>query len=69
MTRLLRVPQVCEKLGIKRATLYAKIASGELKPPIKLGGARRSIAAWTEDEIEEYIQERIRERDERIARV
>lgn len=65
MTRLLRLPEVCERLGIKRSTVYAKIASGELKPPVKLG----MTATFPEDEIENYIQTRRAERDERLVEI
>lgn len=65
MTRLLRLPEVCERLGIKRSTVYSKIASGELKPPVKLG----KTATFPEDEIEQYIERRRAERDERLLKI
>ena len=65
MTRLLRLPEVCERLGIKRSTVYAKIASGEIKPPVKLG----KTATFPEDEIEKFIQTRRAERDERLIEI
>ena len=55
---LLRLPQVCARLGLGRSSLYALVQRGELCPPVKLG-ARAS--AWPASEIDAFIADRIRQ--------
>ena len=50
MTALLRIPQVEQRLGIKRTAIYERIKHGTLPAPIKYG-ARTSI--WPSGEIEQ----------------
>lgn len=54
--RLLRFPDVRERVGLCRSQIYSLIAQDRFPPPIKLG-ARAS--AWSELEISEWIDERI----------
>lgn len=35
--KLYKIKEVCNLLGMHRATLYRKIASGEIDPPVKDG--------------------------------
>jgi prophage regulatory protein len=62
--KLLRQKKVLEMTGLKRSSLYNYIALGLFPKPVALG--RRAVA-WVESEIVEWIESRIRERDERIA--
>jgi len=55
---LLRLPRVEAATGYKRSTIYRLIQQGEFPAPISLG-ARAS--AWVEDEVNAWIQKRIRE--------
>ncbi len=50
--RLLRKPQVLEKIGISNSTLYYFIDEGTFPKPLKLG--KRTVA-WKESEIDEWI--------------
>ncbi len=52
---LLRLPQVIERVGVSRATLYRWIADGTFPPPRLLG--LRAVA-WLSTEIDGWIQER-----------
>lgn len=45
---LLRLPDVMERTGLSRASIYVHVGKGVLPPPVKIG--ERS-AAWPEDEI------------------
>lgn len=54
---LLRLPQVCARLGLGRSSIYDLVNRGELCRPIKLG-ARAS--AWPASEIDRFIADRIR---------
>ena len=54
--RFLRLPQVMEKTGIGRSSIYAKVRDGSFPPPIQLS---QRIIAWIEDEIDAWMEERI----------
>lgn len=55
MTRFLRLPDVIERVGLSRSTLYAMVARGEFPAPVKLG--QRAIA-WPIDRLETWAAER-----------
>lgn len=52
--RILRFPQVIQKTGLSRSSVYGRIKSGEFPTPIPLGSGRaigfleRDVAAWIE---------------------
>ena len=54
---LLRLPKVEAATGYRRSTIYRLIQEGTFPAPISLG-ARAS--AWIEDEVNAWIQKRIR---------
>jgi prophage regulatory protein len=54
---LLRLPQVKQRTGLSRSTIYALAARGEFPRPISLG--RRSVA-WVASEISQWVSDRIR---------
>lgn len=49
--RLLRMPQVLDRVGLKKTVIYERIKAGTFPKPIKLGSA----SAWLENEIESWI--------------
>lgn len=53
--RLVRLPEVLRLVGFCKSQLYALIAAGEFKPPIKI----RTSSFWAEDEIVRWIEARI----------
>lgn len=55
--RFLRLPEVKQKVGIGRTTIYQRIKSGEFPAPISLGP--RAVG-WTSDSIENWIESRIK---------
>lgn len=55
---LLRVSDVCSRIGVSRATVYKFVAAGRIKPPVKIGLRASRFPA---SEISEFIAERIRE--------
>lgn len=57
--QILRLPEVVNRTGVPRSTLYAKVAEGEFPTPIKLG--QRSVG-WSAAEVEAWIADRIEER-------
>ena len=53
----LRLPQVKQRIGLSRSSVYAKIQRGEFPAPINLGG--RAVA-WLESEIDGWIRDRVK---------
>ncbi len=58
--RLLRLPQVIERTGLARSSIYDLIRLGRFPAAVPLTATAR---AWRSDEIENWIAERIAARD------
>lgn len=56
--RLVRMPEVCKRIGMSRSSLYKMINLKTFPPPKRLGG--RSVA-WLESDIETWIDSRTHE--------
>jgi prophage regulatory protein len=56
-TTLLRLPEVCRRLGIARSEVYRRVQAGLLPAPVKIG---KRASAWVEAEIEAAAQRMIR---------
>ena len=57
-TRFLRLPEVLERTGLSRSTIYVRLAAGRFPRPVALGG--RAVG-WIEAEVDEWVRERIAE--------
>lgn len=55
-TSFLRLPQVRQRIGLSRSSLYAKIQRGEFPAPVNLGA--RAVG-WVESEVDRWIADRI----------
>jgi len=55
-TRLIKLPEVMQRTGKKRSTVYANVKAGLMPAPIKIG---EKAVGWVETEIEEWIASRI----------
>jgi len=53
---ILRRKQVEARTGLKRSTIYAKVAAGEFPAPVRLGV--RAVG-WVEAEISSWLESRI----------
>lgn len=51
-TRLVRFPEVKDRVGLSRSSIYARIAEGTFPRPIRLGA--KSVA-WAESTIDSWI--------------
>jgi prophage regulatory protein len=60
---ILRLPDVKQKTGQSRSTIYDKVQRGEFPAPVKLG--ERAVG-WVEAEVEAWVKDRIEARD-RVA--
>lgn len=52
--RLLRLPEVLQKTGLKKSSIYASAKAGTFPKPVKVGA--RAIA-WYAHEVDEWINE------------
>lgn len=59
--RLLRRPQVLERVGVSGRTLDRKIAAGGFPAPVHPGPG---ISAWLEHEVDKYIEDLMAARQE-----
>jgi prophage regulatory protein len=55
----LKRPEIEQRTGLKRSTIYDKIKAGTFPKPVKLGA--RAVA-WPEAEVEAWMKERIAHR-------
>ena len=68
--RLIRLPEVLSRTGYGRTSIYRKMEEGTFPRSVKLGGPLEApnafdsrAIAWIEDEVEQWIDSRIEERD------
>lgn len=57
-SRLLRLPEVLKRIGWSRSQLYKQIERGRFPRPARL--SERTVA-WLEADIDQWIEERVRE--------
>ncbi len=57
--RILRLPEVIERTGLKRSTIYLRISENAFPNQVFLG--ERSVG-WLESEISEWIAKRVASR-------
>lgn len=57
-TRFLRLPEVQDRTGLSRSTIYVRLGQGRFPRPVSLG--ERAVG-WVEAEVDEWIRERIEE--------
>jgi prophage regulatory protein len=68
--RFIRLPEVLSRTGYGRNTIYRKMEEGTFPRSVKLGGPpidpnvfdSRAVA-WIEDEVDQWIDSRIEDRD------
>jgi len=58
--QLLKLPEVCRKVGLTKAPIYAGIKAGKFPAPVSIG--ERAVA-WVESEVDGWIADSIAERD------
>ena len=68
--RFIRLPEVLSRTGYGRTTIYRKMEDGSFPRSVKLGGPLEDPnafdcrgVAWIEDEVEQWMESRIDERD------
>jgi prophage regulatory protein len=53
---LLRLPQVRERVGLSRSTIYARVANGTFPAPIRIGS---NAVAWVDRDVDDWIAAQI----------
>jgi len=68
--RFIRLNEVLSRTGYARTSIYRKMEDGEFPKSVKLGCPPKDpsvfdsrAVAWIEDEVEQWIESRIEERD------
>lgn len=64
METILRLPDVLNRTGLSRSTLYRRVDDGTFPAPINLGP--RAVG-WPESEIQTWIEQRIAESRDQVA--
>jgi prophage regulatory protein len=62
--RVLRLPQVEAKTGLKHTSIYQKISEGSFPRPIPLGAKARG---FVESEVDDWIRAQIAKRDSEVS--
>jgi prophage regulatory protein len=62
--RMLRLPSVMERTGLRRSAVYAMVAAGAFPQPVKLS---ERCVAWVEAEVSAWIAARIASRPKAAA--
>ncbi len=61
---LLRLRQVLERTGLSRSCLYDKVQHDLFPQPCRIS---ERASAWSSDEVDRWIAERLAERDTKLA--
>ena len=59
--RLLRLPEVMERVGLRHTAIYGRMARGQFPKPVRIG--LRAVA-WPESDIDRFVEARIAARDD-----
>jgi len=55
--KFIRLPEVKNKTGLSRSSIYLRMSNGEFPLSISLGGGR--AIGWLDSDIEQWLDERI----------
>jgi prophage regulatory protein len=64
--RALRLPEVMRKVGLRKSQLFDSIRRGVFPKPFNILPNGRAVA-WDESEIDAYLEQRMAERDLKVA--
>lgn len=57
--RILRLPKVMERVGLKKTAIYERVKDGSFPQPLRMG---THATGWLDSEISAWIKERMNER-------
>ena len=68
--RFIRLPEVMSRTGYGRTSIYRKMEDGSFPKSLKLGGPPKDpnefdsrAIAWIEEEVDQWIEDKIEDRD------
>ena len=68
--RFIRLNEVMSRTGYGRTSIYRKMKDGSFPKSLKLGGPTKdpsifdsSAVGWIEDEVDQWVEDRIEDRD------
>jgi prophage regulatory protein len=61
--KVLRLPEVKAKTGLKHTAIYEQIADAAFPRPVPLSEKAKGAKGWIESEIDDWIRQRIARRD------
>lgn len=64
MSNFIKLKELIKLTGLSRSHIYSLAQQGKFPKPVKL--SERS-SAWVESEVQEWIESRIKARDEEVA--
>ncbi|GAC1607373.1 MAG: hypothetical protein NVS3B3_10110 [Aquirhabdus sp.] len=56
--RILRLREVCQKIGVGRSTIYFWIANGSFPKPLKLSPTSNGAVGWLASDIDQWLETR-----------
>ena len=62
--KILRLPEVISRTGYKRSNIYQFMNLGDFPKSVQLGP--RAVA-WLSSEIDQWIDDRVKERDQKLS--
>ncbi len=54
--KLIRMPKVEDKTGLKKSCIYGKVRIKKFPQPIRLG---KRCTVWIEDEVDQWVEQQI----------
>ena len=60
----IRLPEVRQKVGMSKSHIYNLMGSGDFPAQIKIS---QKISVWVASEIDDWVEEKIKQRDEEGA--
>lgn len=64
MSKIERKDEVLGRTGLSNSSLYERVQAGTFPKPVKIGA--RAVG-WVSDEVDQWIDQRIAERDQAVA--
>ena len=62
--RLIQMPEVISKTGLRKSVIYKMIRLGQFPAQVRTSP---NVSTWLESEVDEFIDQRVSERNERRA--
>ena len=62
--KLSRLPEVCQRVGLAKSTLYKLVAAGEFPPPIH---PTTRTTAWVDHKVDAWLDQRIKASRQGVA--